>query len=111
MKTLTEKVNGRRQWSFYGLSELSNQELSNHKDSGIFKAIIISNALLECGLKSTHHDSRMFWLNQEMFVRVNNKGVVLICKVDSPDDEPIEKVVDPTTLFDRIRIVWDNCHA
>ena len=110
MKTLTEKVNGRREWSFYGLSELEKQDTSNHKDSGIFKAIIISNALLECGLKSTH-DSRMFWLNQEMFVRVNNKGVALICKVDSPDDEPIEKVVDPTTLFDRIRIVWDNCHG
>jgi len=109
MKTLTEKVNGRRQWSFYGLSELQTLD-PNHRDSGIFKAIIISNALQECGLKSTH-DSRMFWLNQEMFVRVNNKGAVLICKVDSPDDEPIEKVVDPTTLFDRIRIVWDNCHG
>jgi hypothetical protein len=109
MKTLTEKVNGRRQWSFYGLSELAKQD-PNHKDSGIFKAIIISNALLECGLKSTH-DSRMFWLNQEMFVRVNNKGAVLICKVDSPDDEPIEKVTDPRTLFDRIRIVWNNCHG
>jgi hypothetical protein len=109
MKTLTEKVNGRRQWSFYGLSELAKQD-PNHKDSGPIKALIISNALQECGLKSTH-DSRMFWLNQEMFVRVNNKGAVLICKLDSPDDEPIEKVTDPRTLFDRIRIVWDNCHG
>lgn len=106
MKTLTEKIDSRREWSSYGLSELAKQD-PNHKDSGIIKAIIISNALQECGLKSSH-DSRMFWLNQEIFVRVNNKGAVLICKTDAPNDEPIERIVDPRTLFDRIRVVWGN---
>lgn len=106
MKTLTEKVNGHRQWSFYGLSELAKQD-PNHKDSDIIKAIIISNALQECGLKSTH-DSRMFWLNQKMFLRVSTKGAVLICKTDAPNDEPLERIVDPRTLFDRIRVAWDN---
>ncbi len=104
MKTLTEKVNGRREWSVYGLSELQKSE---HE---MMTLIVITNALSECGLKPTKHDSRMFWLSQDLFVRATRQGI-LIGKEDcgSKENEIIlEKVKDPRTLFDRIRVVWGN---
>ena len=107
MKTLTEKVNGRREWSVYGLNELHNSE---HE---MMTLIVITNALSECGLKPTKHDSRMFWLSESLFVRATRKGILIgedSCGVEG-DEIILETVKDPRTLFDRIRVIWDNCHA
>ena len=103
-KKLTEKNNGRREWSTYGLHELQKSE---HE---MMTLIIITNALLECGLKATVHDSRMFWLSESLFVRATRKGIIIgedSCGVDN-DEVILETIKDPRTLFDRIRIVWGN---
>ena len=104
MNTLTEKVNGRREWSAYGLTELQKSE---HE---MMTLIVITNALSECGPKATKHDSRMFWLSENLFVRATRKGILIgedSCGVDK-DEIILETVKDPRTLFDRIRVIWGN---
>jgi hypothetical protein len=104
MKTLTEKVNGRREWSAYGL-----YEIQRIKTDDLMLIIIISNALLECGLKATEQNSRMFLLSKDLFVRATRKGIII--GKDSYGSEIIfETVKDPRTLFERIRVVWGNCY-
>lgn len=100
MKTLTEKVNGRREWSVYGLSEL--QKVSPHKDFVHLKAIIVANALSECKIKSI--DPRSFNIGSKMILYITKEGVVVI----KGSQGKIEEIKDPRTLFDRIRIVWGN---
>jgi len=92
-KKLTEKINGHREWSVYGLNEL---------DSGLFKAIIISNALSECAIKNIGH--RTFKIDPRIIITITKEGVVIIKGLDGE----IERVNDPRTLFDRLRIVWGN---
>lgn len=99
MKTLTEKVNGRREWSFYGLNEIQSV------DDDLTLSIIISNALFECGLKCLEH--RKFRLGEDLFLFVKDTGDVLIER----QGEVIEKLKDPNTLFDRIRVVWENFYC
>ena len=99
MKTLTEKVNGRREWSVYGLSEL--QKATILKDDAQ-KAIILTNALSECGIKSFGH--RSFKVSPVMLLYVTKDGITLI----KGSQGLIEEINDPTVLFDRIRVVWDN---
>jgi hypothetical protein len=104
MNTLTEKVNGRREWSAYGLTEIQKSE---HE---MMTLIVITNALSECGLKSTKHDSRMFWISQHLFVRATRQGTLIgkdACGSDG-DEVILETVKDPRTLFERIRVIWGN---
>ena len=101
-KKLTEKINGRREWSVYGLNEL-DMGSKMKSDSGPFKAIIISNALSECGLKCFGH-SRSFRIGSKMFVYITKEGVVVVKGIQGV----IEEIDDPRTLFDRLRIVWGN---
>jgi hypothetical protein len=107
MKTLTEKVEGRREWSLYGLHELKKT------NSDFLSSILISNALGECGLKPSPYNSRMFWLSKKLFIRVTSNEVILGLDSQGVDDDEIilERIVDPHTLFDRIRVVWDNHHC
>lgn len=108
MKTLTEKVNGQREWSVYGLHEI--QRIKADEEDDLMILIVISNALSECGLNATKHDSRKFWLSKDLFVKATLKGILIgkdSCGVD--DDEIIlETVKDPTILFERIRVIWGN---
>lgn len=101
-KKLTEKINGRREWSIYGLDELSKQANSDIKDSGLFRAIIITNALSECAIKNVGH--RTFKVGSKLIITVTKEGVVIIKGLHGE----IERVNDPITLFDRLRIVWGN---
>ena len=111
MKTLTEKVNGRREWSFYGLEELDRNSKREDEDAEIFKAIIVSNALQECGLKPVYQGSHLFWLNKKIFLRVTKKGHVIVAKhLTDSEHTFIEMIEDPKVIFDRIRIIWGN-HA
>lgn len=96
MNTLTEKVNGRREWSAYGLSEL----LKVNDDA--MKTIILTNALSECGIKSVGH--RSFKISPVMGLYVTKEGTTLI----KGSQGLIEEINDPTVLFDRIRVVWGN---
>ena len=94
---LTEKVNGRREWSVYGLNEL------NKTNDEMMKIIVLTNALCECGLETI--GNRHFRLNSkpQIFLYVKKDGSVLI---KSPSY--YEEVKDPRTLFDRIRVAWGN---
>ena len=98
MNTLTEKVNGRREWSAYGLSEL--QKVNDES----MKAIILTNALSECGIKSIGHRSFKISPSPMMILYVTKKGNTLI----KGSQGVIEEVNDPRVLFDRIRVVWGN---
>ena len=97
MKTLTERVNGRREWTLYGLNELENAS------DEMMKIIILTNALCECGLESI--GNRHFRLNStpQIFLYVKKDGNILI---KSPPYQ--DEVEDPRTLFDRIRVAWTN---
>lgn len=98
-KTLTKKVNGRREWTVYGLSELQKTNTLHH-----LKAIILTNALNECGLKN--FGNRSFSLGSKMFLYITKDGVVIV----KGHHGQIEEIKDPRNLFDRIRIVWRNIY-
>jgi len=101
MKTLTEKINGRREWTVYGLSEL--QKVLSHKDFDHMKAIIVSNALSECNsIKSVGH--RSFKIGTKMFLYITPDGDVIVKGLQGM----IEEIEDPRILFDRIRVAWGN---
>lgn len=99
MKTLTEKVDGRREWSSYGIKEL--QKVISHNDDSM-KAIILANALSECSIKSVGH--RSFKIGSKMILYITKEGVVVIKGLQGK----IEEIKDPRTLFDRIRVLWGN---
>ena len=100
MKTLTEKVDGRREWSVYGLSEI--QKILSHKDFDHMKAIIVANALNECNIKSIGH--RSFNIGSKMILYITKEGVVVIKGLQGK----VEEIKDPRTLFDRIRVLWGS---
>ena len=102
MKTLTEKVNGRREWSAYGLHEIQKIITSGE---ATMMAIILTNALSECGL--SNFGNRSFRIGSKMFLYITLDGVVIV----KGHHGQIEEIKDPRTLFDRIRIVWDNYNA
>lgn len=99
MKTLTEKVDGQREWSSYGIKEL--QKVISHND-GSMKAIILTNALSECSIKSMGH--RSFKIGSKMILYITKEGVVVVKGLQGK----IEEIKDPRTLFDRIRVLWGN---
>lgn len=100
MKTLTEKVNGRREWSVFGLSEL--QKVNTLEDHTM-KAIIVVNALNECNsIKSVGH--RSFKIGTKMFLYITKEGDVIVKGLHGY----IEDIKDPRTIFDRIRVAWGN---
>ncbi len=99
MRTLTEKVNGRREWSLYGLNELKKVSSNANK---YMNAIILTNALSECGLKN--FGNRSFRIGSKMFLYITLDGVVIV----KGHHGLIEKIEDPRLLFDRIRIAWRN---
>ena len=101
MKTLTEKINGRREWSVYGLSEL--QKVISHKEFDHLKVIIVANALNECNsIESVGH--RSFKIGTKMFLYITPKGDVIVKGLQGM----IKEIKDPRTLFDRIRVAWGN---
>lgn len=97
--TLTEKVNGRREWSSYGLNEL--QKVSSNANK-YMNAIILTNALTECGLKN--FGNRSFQIGSKMFLYITADGVVVV----KGHHGQIEEIKDPTVIFERIRILWGN---
>ena len=102
MRTLTEKVNGRREWSVYGFSEL--QKITTDDDA-ILRSIIVSNALNECNIKRIGH--RSFKFGSKLFLYITKDGVVVVKGLHGK----IEEIKDPRLLFDRIRVVWENFHV
>lgn len=100
MKTLTEKVNGKREWSSYGLSEL---EKTSSNEDGMMKIIVLTNALCECGLEVIGNRHFILKSKPKIFLYVKKDGNILIKSPPYYDE-----VEDPRTLFDRIRFAWSN---
>lgn len=117
-KTLTHIIDGKRAWTKEGLEELDWAVHLPHA-----KIALISQALVDCGLKGDRPPYSLlpvfFYLPPHLFIRITRKGEVIIGKYDpdavAEDDEMEENILewvkDPTTLFESIRDTWDKVSA
>lgn len=126
-KPLTQIVDGKRKWTKEGLKKLGYGTHWSVCVPDHHKVACISEALIECGLKGETSivDSKFpaqvvfFLLPPHLFIRITRKGEVIIGKYDpdavAEDDEMEENILewvkDPLTLFESIRDTWDKVSA